>query len=502
MNFFKKISFNLNQIYLNSKKRISLKVASLSKKSKEIYDATFKRAGKHPIFSFLLLLGALLLIIILSNVIFKPKPTVEETTLPTKTVIVYTIGEAPKVTLQAQVEKSGVIKVVALSSGVVQSINAQVGQSVVQGQNLVSMSSNYQGGNAFSVQKQLAYAAYKNVKDTYQTNKDIIQKQKELTEKSAENADELRNINSQSIDDTQAIINSNNEMLSALEAQMQLIESDPNLTDEEKAKQIATNKQMQTQLKSANLQLQSSLNNLNYSTSDTNPPAEISNISKDIALKQLELQEKALDLNKEVSRLNLQLAQITEALMFPSTPISGTVERIYVKEGQAVSPGTPLMQISGASDSLIAVVPMSQQMANGVSKSMVSTIYIGNETYQAVPYYVSGDSTDGSLFTAQYQIPQEYNSLISDKQYLIIEIPITYANTGSTIPFIPLDSVFQTQDASYVFVVKNGKAISRKVILGQVVGSFVEVKKGLENGDQVILNRNVINGDPVKVENN
>jgi hypothetical protein len=52
-----------------------------------------------------------------------------------------------------------------------------------------------------------------------------------------------------------------------------------------------------------------------------------------------------------------------------------------------------------------------------------------------------------------------------------------------------------------VFVAKDGKAVSKKINLSQVIGRYVEVTKGLSNSDQVILNRNVINGDPVRVKN-
>ncbi len=500
MNFINRLNRDFRENRIKSTKKVNSLANSANSHRKSIYDKSMKTAGKHPIASFLVLLGSLLLLIILSNFLVKPKVTVEETALPTKNVVVYSIGESPKVTLQAQVEKSGVIKVVALGSGVVQSINAQVGQDVAQGTTLVSMSTNYQGGNAFSVQRQLAQVSYKNAVDTYDANKDIIAKQKEVAQKSNESADKLREINANSIDDTQNLINLNNDMLTSLSVAQEELKATN--VDGSNDALIMQNQQMQNQLKSANAQLQSSVDTLQYTTSDTNAPAQIADITKDITIKQLELQEKALNLNKEVTRLNLQLAQITEALMYPSSPIAGTVERIYVKEGQAINPGTPIMQISGASDSLIAVVPMSKDMATGVSKNLVSTLHIGNKIFQSVPFYVSSDATDGSLFTAQYQIPQEYASLVTDKSYIVIEIPISYASTGSTVPFIPLDSVFQTQDASYVFIVKNGEAKSKRIILGQVIGSFVEVKKGLENGDQVILNRNVIDGDPVKVTNN
>ena len=40
--------------------------------------------------------------------------------------------------------------------------------------------------------------------------------------------------------------------------------------------------------------------------------------------------------------------------------------------------------------------------------------------------------------------------------------------------------------------------MSQEVVLGEVVGSYVEVIEGLNEGDQVILNRNIIAGDSVK----
>ncbi len=73
--------------------------------------------------------------------------------------------------------------------------------------------------------------------------------------------------------------------------------------------------------------------------------------------------------------------------------------------------------------------------------------------------------------------------------------------TSAAVPFVPLDSVFQTQDQAYLFVAKNGKAVSRKVKLGSVLGRFVEIESGLNNSDQVILDRNVIDGDSVKIKN-
>lgn len=494
-----KIKDKLIDISNNIKEFASPMISSAKIKSKTVYKRVMKRVEKRPIATFLGLLLILFGLIIISNFINRPGDGVEETAIPTKDVQVYSIGSTPKITVQAIVEKSGVIKVIALGSGVVQAINVEVGQEIARGTNLLSMSTNYQGGNAFSIQRQLAQVQYKNVLDTYQTNVDLINKQKELAEKTDENNDELRRITNDSLSATRSLIDLNNSILSTLEAQQAELET-TNVNGANDAAILQT-KQLRSQLQSANSQLDTGLRNAEYSAGTENPQAEISDITRDIALKQLEIQQKALDLNKEVSRLNVVLTKINEAIMFPSSPVAGKVERIYVRVGQAVNPGTPIAQITGDSTTLIAVALLNRETASAISRSVVSTLHLDNEVYESVPFYVSTEATDGPLYSAQFAIPEEHTSKVTDKGYILIEIPVDFPHTGSAIPFIPIDSVFQTQDDSFVFVAKNGKTENKRVELGNVIGRYVEVKKGLSEGDQVILNRNVIAGDPVKVEN-
>lgn len=485
INRFKKIS---KAIFTTSKKKINPQ-----------YKKFMLFAKRKPITAFLMLLVLLLSLIVLSNIVNRPAPETQEAKLPTKEVSVYTIGSSPKIKVQAQIEKSGVIKIVSLGNGVVQSINVFVGQQVYRGTNLVSMSTNYSGGNAFSLQRQLAQTQYQNVLDTYQTQKDLIGKQKELVNKNDENTDKLREIARNSNDQTQGLINLNNDILNILASEQTNLEATNSADTNFDA--ILGIKQLRSQLSAGNNQLQAGLDNSKYSASNDNAPAAISDISKDITLKQLELQEKALDLNKEVSRLNVMLTQVNEAIMFPSSPINGVVERIYVKVGQVVTPGMLIAQISGESNSLTAIALLSREISQGVLRAESSILYLGNKTFEEVPFYVSTEATDGSLYTAQFSIPQEYAKEVSDKGYITIDIPVGFPQTGGTIPFVPLDAIFQTQDQAYLYVVKNSKAESKKIKLGQVLGRFVEVTSGLSPEDQVIINRNVIQSDPLKIVN-
>ena len=90
-------------------------------------------------------------------------------------------------------------------------------------------------------------------------------------------------------------------------------------------------------------------------------------------------------------------------------------------------------------------------------------------------------------------------STLTDATYVNVKIPIGVANTTNIDPFIPLDSVIQTQEEAFVYVAENGIANVKKISLGQIQGRFVEVLSGLPKEAEVIIDRNVIEGDKVSV---
>lgn len=113
------------------------------------------------------------------------------------------------------------------------------------------------------------------------------------------------------------------------------------------------------------------------------------------------------------------------------------------------------------------------------------------------PSYVTQEAVEGSLYGVYFPIPDNYSKFLTDNGSIRIDLPVGYLQTTESTPYIPLDAVYQTRDAAYVYVERQGKAVSKKVELGNVYGAFVEVNGGLSRGDKVIINRNVIEGDLV-----
>lgn len=449
---------------------------------------------KRPFASFFAFLFLFLILIVVSNILGTPKIEEKKEIPQTKSVRVYHVGSAPKLTVQAQIEKSGVITITSLMGGVVQTIYKNQGEKISKGDWLVGLSSNYQGGNTFSLQRQMAQKQYQTAKDTYDEQKDSIEIQKKIAEKTHVSAEDLRNINEQSIAGISSLVSLNNDILQTLDQQLGTA---TNSAD------ILGIKQLKSQFLAANNQAQSSLLSTQYQTSDDNAPAEFTNLQKNLTIKQLEVQKKMLSLNLEISKLQLQMAQVTEAMMYPSSPFSGVVQRVFVKIGQAVNPGTPLAIINQTTDQpdpIVAVAYVSADIARRISLLEQSILHLnGNIDLSINPTYITQEAVQGSLYGIYFTVPDNYVRDVTEKGFIQVDLPIGHYDTSAVIPYIPVDAAYQTKDQSYIYVVKDGKAQSKSVELGNVYGSFVEVQKGLDNSDKVILDRNIIAGDLVKI---
>lgn len=455
---------------------------------------------RFPVWTLVIILALLLVFIAVGNAIRKPKIEKADTTVKPKIVELYSIGEAPKLRAQAKVEKSGVIKIVAQTSGIVQQIRFKEGQPVARGATLTNISSNYQGGNVSTVQRQIAEKQYFNAKDTLDTQKDVIGKQRALADKTDENSDKLRDISKQSISETQSLLDLNNSIIATIDTNLNQYTATNSGSVNDSA--IQALKLQKVQLQSTTNSLNSSLRSLNYTTGDDNAPAGIANITRELTQKQLDLQEKTVELNVEVSHLQYNSALINESLSYPAAPCAGIIEKVHVKFGQNVTPGTVLFTLSTNEKSAMAVALVSKDVALNVSKIEPSIIHSGGKTLSLLPSYVSAEATDGTLYSVYYALPEEYLSEYGQDSYLEVEIPVGYSSTNSTDPFVPLDAVHQTQDESIIYVMQKGKAQAKQVQLGQVFGQSVEVISGLGPADQVILTRDILDDEPVKTASN
>lgn len=470
-----------------------------AQKKTNIYRAkALSYIDKEPIKSFYIALGTLVLLIIIGNIIRTPKKVTKDESVAAKKVTVFATSENSQITTSATVDKTGIIQIQALTSGVVGKIQVSEGSKVSRGRVFLNIASNYQGGSTFSTQRQLAAVQYKNIVDTYDSQKDIINKQKDIASKTDDNSDKLTDITKQSIDDTKALISLNDNIIGTIDNNLKTLELDP-VTN---ATTILSTKQLKSQFLSANSAAKSGLRQAEYQTNGDNPPTKLTNLQREITQSQLDMQLKMLDVNKESSRLQLQLAQIAEGMASPAAPYNGVVQKIMVRPGQYVNAGTPLLVFvrSDMKDVITLQVLVTHDISLKIARKTPSIITIANTQVKLYPSYISTEAISGNLYGVYYALPKEYTSQIDDNDTVSISIPLNDATTNATVFYIPIDSIHQTSEGAYVYVAKSGKAKAQKVTITNVYGSLAAVD-GLQNAQQIILDRTVIDGSPIEVVN-
>lgn len=481
---------NLNKFNV-VRKKISLGISSINSKRKIYSKKTYQFVQRKPFTSLFAVLGIFLILMIVGNLLFSPKPEAISNQLAPKTVHVYKVGSAPVVSFQGKIEKSGVIKMVAQASGIVDSINVSEGQQIDAGTNVLSLSTNYSGGNSASIARQIAQDQYNNSQSIHDEQTDILGKQRDIANKNKDNSDQLRTITAQSATDTQALFDLNKTIVDNLASQIQAKEAiNPN------DPAILGLKQTLSAYQSAMVQTNSSFNNLKVQSNTAS--GDIANLNLDIALKQLDIQEKMLNMNLEISRLTYNMALVNEANMYPSAPFAGVVNKIFVHVGDSVNSGTPIASITGNNQHVEIVVSVPENIAKNISSFEPSTLLVGSKSISMLATFVSKDGVNGALYTVVYDLDDSLATSLTDSTYIDVKIPVGVADTTNIDPFIPLDSVDQTQDEAFVYIADN-KNIARvkKVTLGQIQGRYVEILSGLPKDAEIIMDRNVIEGDKV-----
>jgi multidrug efflux pump subunit AcrA (membrane-fusion protein) len=456
---------------------------------------------KYPERSFFGLIFILAVVIIVGSYMRKPPVTVQEKEKPAKLVKLFSIGTAPKISTVGKVEKTGVVKVVAQSSGIVQKIYVKEGQQIQRNAWIAWISTNPQGGTTATTARQIAQKNADFVESNYDTQKQMIDSRRDLADKLDGQNDKLRDIVGASISDTEDLIALNNDIVSSLDAQLATLEStNINHSNDDLILQI---KEGKAGVQSGLLSLNNALRNAQFQSDASHEPARISDITKDLTMKQLDIEQKSLDLNYEISILNLTIAQISESLMYPVAPIGGTVERVYVQPGTNISSGQIIATITGTKICGTVFVSVPKEIASKISRIEKSTLRIGGKSVDALPSYISKEPTEGQLNSVQFILPQELIDVVENSGSVQVDLTLGSADSTAIIPQIPLDALYQTKTESYVFVAEkspDGGLIvkTKKITTGSVFGSYIDVTNGIATGDQIILDRNVIEGDKVQ----
>ena len=184
------------------------------------------------------------------------------------------------------------------------------------------------------------------------------------------------------------------------------------------------------------------------------------------------------------------------------TPIGGIVGRIYVDIGSSVTPQTPVALVVNM-DKVKIDLDMPEKYLPKVSLDRKATInvdaYPDEESYGVITKI--SPVVDLATRTAPIEITID-NPEHRLKSGMFARVSLVIEEHRS-VPVVLKEAVIGKEPETYIYTIERQKAVLKKVKLGLRQGEYLEVKEGLQVGDEVVIigQQRLYEGVPVSIEN-
>jgi RND family efflux transporter MFP subunit len=201
---------------------------------------------------------------------------------------------------------------------------------------------------------------------------------------------------------------------------------------------------------------------------------------------------------EQLKQLREQIAQYTI-----TAPISGTVDKIYSKEGEAAALGTPMPVMT-------IINPGSNYMLADISESYIGIIQSGQQAEVIIPNLdtistkisLIGNTikTANRTFEVRMDLPAGNANL---KPNLVGSVRFTDYAADSTV-VLPSSLIMKdAEERSFVFINDNMKAKKVIVTTGKSYEGHTEILSGLMGGESIISKgaRKLVDGQEIRIAN-
>lgn len=227
----------------------------------------------------------------------------------------------------------------------------------------------------------------------------------------------------------------------------------------------------------------------------TRHDSSITDTEQDIALGELKKDRATRRSTLEQNALSLQMSTVSDAVLKPKTFASGIVQSITVKRGDLVSAGQVIATIRATRGATTIETFLDPKTARIFDATKEAKLQIGDEVIMLRPTYFAQSENENGLFSVLFTLSQDLENKITNGEFLKIALPLE--KDAEALALVPIDAIFQDDKDAWVLVERDGKAVSVAVTLGNLYGSFAEIRSGLTTGDRIILSRAILSGDDV-----
>ena len=169
-------------------------------------------------------------------------------------------------------------------------------------------------------------------------------------------------------------------------------------------------------------------------------------------------------------------------------PFSGYITKVMYENREMVNTGTAIASMINISTMKVEVnVPASMY----INRALILDIYctqenLPGERFPLALYASNAKANDNGLYKLYLRYTPEKGSKLSAG--MNVSVTIQYKSQAESTLSIPLSAVFEKDESSYVWVVKNGKVQSQEVSVTNLVNNgSVYITEGLQAGEEVVI---------------
>lgn len=195
----------------------------------------------------------------------------------------------------------------------------------------------------------------------------------------------------------------------------------------------------------------------------------------------------ALVSDSAVARAQLALANLALRNARITSPIGGVVTHRFIERGQEITTSSPAFAVADV-DNLEARVAIPEREAARVQVGQEARILVGEGgiplatgRVQRVRPVVDPESGTVEVTVA---IPPDAGRSLRAGQFVNVDIVTDLLSDRITLP---RTAVLVDGATPHVFVVEDGRAVERAVVLGYSRGDEVQIESGVEEGDTVVV---------------
>lgn len=188
----------------------------------------------------------------------------------------------------------------------------------------------------------------------------------------------------------------------------------------------------------------------------------------------------------EKAKAELVKAEQNQKDHWITAPFSGIVSKVMAEEGDYVAPRTPLIEIFDPASLVVRFsVPEvdSQKVYHGQALSVTLDAY-PKKTFQAKITHLY-PALDVSTRTRLIEAVLLENVALTPGLFARVAIPV---ETVENAVLVPSQAILVRADGDHIaYVIEGGKAVLRKVATGIEANSLVEVLRGIQAGEKIVV---------------